>query len=290
MQLRGQVTTKLRTKTRFGRPFFVHALLYAFLLLLALICVIPFYSMLVASTHSNYAIANELLLWPGNQFMNNYHRLMGTINIWRGFGNSLVISISATVLTLYFSALTAYGFSRYRFKGSNTLFAIVLVTLMIPSELGIIGFFRLVLGLHMINTYWPLILPAMSNAFGTFFMKQICDGAVSVEIIESARIDGCGELKAFHRLILPILMPALATYGIFAFIGNWNGFLLPLIILFDNHLQPLPVMVAMARNQFSTDYGAQYVGVLVSVVPILILFTLLSRRIIDNISAGALKE
>nr|WP_239540838.1 carbohydrate ABC transporter permease [Pullulanibacillus pueri] len=186
--------------------------------------------------------------------------------------------------------MTAYGFSKYDFKYSKVLFSCVLATLMIPGELSIIGFFRLMGNFHMLNTYWPLILPGIANAFGTFFLKQNCDQAVSSEIIESARMDGCGELKAFHRLVLPLLKPALATFGILAFIGQWNSFMLPVITLFDNNLQPLPVMVAMTRGQFGTDYGAQYVGIVISIVPIMLLFAFLSRKIMDGVSAGALKE
>jgi multiple sugar transport system permease protein len=246
--------------------------------------------MLISSTHTNQDISTKLLLWPGNQFVNNYERLMGTINVWRGFLNSLIITVSSTVLTLYFSALTAYGFSKYDFKYKNLFFALILGTMMIPGELGIIGFFQQMNSFHMLNTYWPLILPGIANAFGTFFLKQICDTAVSHEILESARMDGCGELKAFHRLVLPMMLPSIATFGIFAFIGTWNSFLTPMIILFNNNMQPLPVMVAMTRGQFSTDYGAQYVGILISVIPIMVLFAALSKKIMNNISAGALKE
>ncbi|MFD1676643.1 carbohydrate ABC transporter permease [Alicyclobacillus fodiniaquatilis] len=265
-------------------------IIYVLLIILAAICILPFYSMLISSTHTNQDISTKLLLWPGNQFVNNYERLMGTINVWRGFLNSLIITVSSTVLTLYFSALTAYGFSKYDFKYKNLFFALILGTMMIPGELGIIGFFQQMNSFHMLNTYWPLILPGIANAFGTFFLKQICDTAVSHEILESARMDGCGELKAFHRLVLPMMLPSIATFGIFAFIGTWNSFLTPMIILFNNNMQPLPVMVAMTRGQFSTDYGAQYVGILISVIPIMVLFAALSKKIMNNISAGALKE
>lgn len=272
------------------KRFIWRGVIYVILGVVAIVCLLPFYSMMISSTHSNTDIATKFLLLPGDQFIENYKRLIGTVNIWRGFLNSLIITVSGTALTLYFSALTAYGFSKFQFKYSNILFGFILATMMIPGEVSIIGFFRLMGDFHMLNTYWPLIIPGIANAFGTFFLKQNCDSAVSEEILESARMDGCGELKAFHKLVLPLMTPALATYGIFAFIGQWNSFLLPVITLFDNNLQPLPVMVAMTRGQFSTDYGAQYVGIVISIVPIMILFAFLSRKIMSGVSAGALKE
>ncbi|GGH73371.1 multiple sugar transport system permease protein [Pullulanibacillus pueri] len=293
MQLNSQVKNK--TKEQISENYrlkrmLVRGLIYLILIVGAAICLLPFYSMIISSTHSNTDISNKFLLLPGDQFIENYKRLIKIVPIWRGFLNSVFLTVVGTSVTLYFSAMTAYGFSKYDFKYSKVLFSCVLATLMIPGELSIIGFFRLMGNFHMLNTYWPLILPGIANAFGTFFLKQNCDQAVSSEIIESARMDGCGELKAFHRLVLPLLKPALATFGILAFIGQWNSFMLPVITLFDNNLQPLPVMVAMTRGQFGTDYGAQYVGIVISIVPIMLLFAFLSRKIMDGVSAGALKE
>jgi multiple sugar transport system permease protein len=263
--------------------------IYAFLIIVALTCLLPFYSMMITSSHANTDIARKLLLLPGTEFLNNYNRLIDTVPIWRGFFNSLFITVTSTILSLYFSALAGYGFSKFSFKGKNILFMAVLGTMMIPGQLGIIGFFKLMDTFNMLNTYWPIILPSISNAFGIFFMKQMCDSSVPTEILESGRIDGCGELKIFHRLVLPLLMPAVATLGIFSFIGKWNDFLTPMIILFDNELQPLPVMIASVKSQFSTDFGAMYVGIVISVIPILIFFSIVSKKIISGVTAGALK-
>ncbi|MGF6947924.1 multiple sugar transport system permease protein [Neobacillus sp. B4I6] len=263
--------------------------IYVFLIIVAMTCLLPFYSMMITSTHANSDIARKLLLLPGTEFMNNYNRLLDTVPIWRGFVNSVFITVTSTILSLYFSALAGYGFSKFNYKGKNILFMAVLGTMMIPGQLGIIGFFKLMDSFNMLNTYWPIILPSISNAFGIFFMKQMCDSSVPTEILESGRIDGCGELKIFHRLVLPLLMPAVATLGIFSFIGKWNDFLTPMIILFDNDLQPLPVMIASVKSQFSTDFGAMYVGIVISVIPILIFFSIVSKKIISGVTAGALK-
>ena len=260
------------------------------LLIAAFICLLPFYSMIITSTHANADIARKLLLTPGERFMENYQRLIDVVPIWRGFLNSVFITTVATILGLYFSALSGYGFSKYQFKGNAFLFACVLATMMVPGQLGIVGFFRLMNMFGLLNTYWPLILPAISNAFALFFFKQVADSSVPKEIMESGRIDGCKELQIFHRLALPLMGPSLATMGIFMFIGKWNEFLQPMIILFDGELQTLPVMIASVQSQFNVDYGAQYVGIVISIVPVLIVFAAFSRQIISNVMAGAIKE
>ncbi len=264
-------------------------LIHAFLVALALTCVLPFYSMLVDSTHSSTDISTKLLLLPGDDFVGNYERLMRTINIWEGFLHSALIAVSSTALSLYFSALAGYGFSKYPFRGRGFLFGFVLATMMIPGQLGIVGFFNLMNAFHLLNTYWPLILPSIANAFAIFFLRQVCDSSVPTELLEAARIDGAGELRIFHSIVLPLLTPSLATLAIFVFISKWNSFLEPLIIIFDNAKQTLPVMVAMTKGQFATDYGAQYVGVVISVIPILIVFSVASRRVISGITVGVLK-
>lgn len=264
-------------------------IIYVVLISIALTCLLPFYSMLITSTHTNSDIARKLLLVPGNQFMVNYQRLMDSVNIWRGLGNTLFITVTATIINVYFAALAGYGFSKYNFKYKGVLFMITLGTMMIPGQLGIIGFYKLMDVFHMLNTYYPLLLTSLYNAFGIFLVKQFADTSVPTEIIESGRIDGYGEMQIFHRIILPLMSPALATLAIFAFIGKWNDFLVPMIILFDGDLQTLPVMIASVKSQFSSDFGAQYVGIVISVVPILVFFSFMSKRIISGVAAGAVK-
>jgi multiple sugar transport system permease protein len=263
--------------------------LYLFLLVIALTCLIPFYSMIMTSTHANSDIARRLLVVPGDQFLVNYERLIDTVHIWRGFANSIFISVVSTAIGLYFAALGGYGFAKYNFKHKNILFVAVLGTMMIPGQLGIIGFYKLMDTFHMLNTYWPLILPSISSAFGIFFLRQIADSSVPTEIMESGRIDGYGELRIFHRLVIPLMIPGIATLGILNFIGSWNEFLTPMIILFDNQLQTLPVMIASVKSQFTSDFGAQYVGVIISTIPILIVFSIMSKKVISEIAAGAVK-
>lgn len=263
--------------------------IYTLLIGLALLCLIPFYSMIIASTHDSNAIASRLLLLPSDQFTTNYNQLIDIVNIWWGFLHSLYITATSVVLALYFSALAAYGFAKYAFRFRTILFAFVLATMMIPGQLGIIGFFRFMGTLDLLNTYWPLILPSVANAFAIFFLRQVCDSSVPDELLEAARLDGASEFAIFHRMVLPLLGPSIAALAIFLFISKWNSFLEPLIIIFNDEKQTLPVMVALTKGQFRTDYGAQYVGVVVSVIPIVVIFALASRRIISGVTVGALK-
>lgn len=279
---------ELKKKQRIS--LLIKTLIWIGIIIAAIICLIPFYSMIITSTHANSEITRRLLLLPGEKFMENYDRLVSVVPIWRGFLNSLFITVISTIIGLYFSALGGYGFSKYKFKGNPILFAAVLATMMVPGQLGIIGFYRLMNEFGLLNTYWPLILPSVSNAFALFFFKQVADGSVPKEMMESARIDGCRELKIFHRIALPLMGPSLATLGIFLFISKWNEFLQPMIILFDQELQTLPVLIASVRSQFNVDYGAQYVGIVISIIPILIVFALFSKQIIGNVMAGAIKE
>jgi len=271
------------------RVVLTRTFLYLILIAVAVTCLVPFYSMLITATHSNSEIARKLLLVPGDQLNENYQRLIASANIWRGLANTAFLAVAGTIINVYTSTLVGYGFSKYRFRGRNALFMCMLATMMVPGQLGIIGFYKLVETLHMLNTYWPLLLNSIAHAFGVFMVKQFADDAVPTELIESGRIDGCGEFQIFNRIVLSLLGPVMATYAIFAFIGKWNDFLTPMIILFDNNLQTLPVMIASLKSQFTSDFGAQYVGIAISVIPIIVFFSAMSRRIKSGVAAGAVK-
>lgn len=262
-------------------------LTYVFLIVTALVAFFPFYVMVISSTHNNYNITTQMNILPGGQFMVNYERLTQNLNIWRGFFNSMIIATSSTVLNLFFTALAAYAFSKYRFKGRNVLFSIILVAMMIPGQIGIVGFFKEMNDLNLLNTYIPLILPSIANCFGVFFFKQYLDGTLPDEILEAAHMDGCKEFRVFHTIVLPIMVPALVTQGVLSFIGNWNSYMNPLIILRETAKQPLTVLIATVKSAYGSDFGAQYVGILISVIPLIIIFCCASNLIMDKISVGS---
>lgn len=277
------INTKALVKRRLS-----HSVAYLILIVAAVICFFPFYSMLIGSTHDNLRITTSLTLTPGDKFIENYNRMTQNKDIWRGFFNSLWLASVNTALAVYFSALTGYAFSKFRFKGRMPLFTLIMVVMMLPGQLGIIGFFRLVSDMRLLNSYIPLIVPAISNCFAVFFFKQYMDSGVPNELIEASLIDGCSEIGIFHKIILPCVGAALVTQGVMSFIGNWNSYLNPLIILTETKKMTLPVLLASIKSGAgSADYGAQYVGILISVIPLLIVFSFANKVIMEKISLGS---
>lgn len=268
------------------RKHAVRTLGMVFLLIIAISAFFPFYTMLMSSSHDNYSIMNEVTVLPGGSFIRNYERLIENLNIWRGFLNSAVIASSAMVLNLYVTALTAYAFSKFKFKGQNFLFGVIIFSIMIPGQVGTIGFFKQMSDMNLLNTYWPLILPSMANCFGVFFFRQYLNATLPDEIIEASLMDGCRELTIYHRIVLPMMIPALVTQGVLAFIGSWNSYLMPLIILRESRKMTLPVLIATVKSANVADFGAQYVGILISVIPLLVIFSFASKMLMDKISAG----
>ena len=206
--------------------------------------------------------------------------------------NSLLVAVPATLFTAYFSALTAYGLAMYQFKGNKLIFTTILVFMMIPGQLGLIGFYNLCTKLHLVNSYIPLVIPAIAAPGTVFFLRQYVLSVLPPSLIEAARIDGAGELYSFHRIVLPVMSPGIATMSIMAFIGNWNSYLTPMIILNKNDKFTLPVMMATLRasTDIQSSQGAIYLAVAISVIPILIVFCFCSKYIISSISAGSVKE
>ncbi|WP_145317551.1 MULTISPECIES: carbohydrate ABC transporter permease [Paenibacillus] len=264
-------------------------IIYLLLTGLAVLCIIPFYLMLIYSTHNNATIASTFTFLPGSFLVDNYMNMVSKINIWRGFANSIFIAGTSTVLSLYIGALTAYGFAKFKFKGRNWLFLFLLATMMVPGQLALIGVYRLFSMLGLLDSYAAIILPAAANAFNVFFIKQFMESSIPDEIIESARVDSAGEFRTFNQIVLPILGPAISALGIFTFIGSWNNFLTPLVLFFSLDKYPLPVLVALVQGYYGMDYGLLYLGVAISILPIIIVFSVFSKQIIGSVALGAVK-
>lgn len=268
------------------------SIIYIGLILLSVICLGPFLIMMVNSTRSSQEIINSFSLIPGNSLQSNWKIMSDYFNIFSGLKNSLFISVCVTVLSGYFSALTAYGLAIYKFKGRNVVFTTILVLMMVPAQLGLLGFYDLINGLGLMDSYIPLIIPAIASPFTVFFLRQYIVSVLPSSIIEAARMDGASELSTFHRIGLPIMMPGIATMSIGTFIGSWNNYLMPLVLLISPDKFTLPVMMGSlsASKDITANMGATYVSVAVSVVPIMIAFCFFSKYIISSISAGGVKE
>lgn len=267
-------------------------ILYLLLTALAITCLIPFLLMMVNATRSGVEIARSFTLIPGSNLKENWETVFDYFNLFAGMGNSLKVAVPATLLTAYFSALTAYGLAAYEFKGNKIIFGTILVFMMIPGQLGLVGFYQLCTKLHMVNSYAPLIIPAIAAPGTVFFLRQYVISTLPPSLIEAARIDGANEIYSFHRIVLPIMSPAIATMSIMGFIGNWNNYLMPMILLNKKEKFTLPVMMASLRasQDINTNQGAIYLSVAISIIPILLVFAFFSKYIISSISAGAVKE
>lgn len=267
------------------------AIIYICLIVLAVACLLPFLLMLVNATRSGSEIVTSFTLIPSTHLKENWETVFSYFNLFKGMWNSLLVAVPATLLGAYFSALTAYGLAMYKFKGNKLLFMVILIFMMIPGQLSLIGFYNLCTKLKLVNSYIPLIVPAIAAPGTVFFLRQYVLSALPPSLIEAARIDGAKELYSFHRIALPIMSPGIATMAIMGFIGNWNNYLLPMIILNKNEKFTLPVMMASMRasTDINSNQGAIYLAVAVSVIPILIVFCFCSRYIISSISAGSVK-
>lgn len=267
-------------------------ILYFLLILLAAVCLFPFLLMMVNATRSGNEIVTSFTLIPSTHIKENWDTVFQYFNLFKGMWNSVKVAIPATLLTAYFSALTAYALAMYKFKGNKLIFTVILIFMMIPGQLSLIGFYNLCTKLHLVNTYIPLIIPAIAAPGTVFFLRQYVMSVMPPSLIEAARIDGAKELYIFHRIAIPIMSPGIATMSIMGFIGNWNAYLMPMIILNKNEKFTLPVMMATLRSStdITANQGAIYLAVAISVIPILLVFAFFSKYIISSIAAGAVKE
>ena len=266
-------------------------IVYILLIILALACVLPFWLMIVNSTRSGVEITHSFSFLPGTSLADNWTQLFNYVNLFRGLLNSVIVAVPATILTAYFSALTGFTMAVYKFKGNSLLFKIIIIFMMIPGQLSLIGFYNLCQKLHLINSYIPLIIPAIAAPGIVFFLRQYVEATLPPALLEAARIDGASELKIFHSIVMPIMAPGIATMSIGAFIGNWNSYLVPLILLNDTDKMTLPVLITTlnAATDLQKNQGAIYLGVAISVVPIIVVFCFCSKYIISSISAGSVK-
>ena len=268
------------------------AILYIALIILGLMCLLPFWLMMVNSTRSGVEITHSFSFLPGHSLRDNWKVLFDYVNLFLGLFNSFKVAVPATLLTAYFSAITAFGMAMYNWKGNNVLFRVIVVFMMIPAQLSLIGFYNLCQKLHLIDSYIPLIIPAIASPGLVFFLRQYTKATLSKSLMEAARIDGASEIHIFHRIVLPIMAPGIATMSIGTFIGNWNSYLVPLILLNTPKKMTLPVMISTlnAATDLQKNQGAIYLGVAISVIPIIIAFCFFSKYIISSISAGSVKE
>lgn len=267
-------------------------IIYVVCIFLAVLSILPFWIMIVNATRSTTEIQQHAVAFiPSKYMMNNLKILMGkSFNPMVGFKNSLLISVGATGLALYFSSLTAYAQVAYNWKLKNAFFSFIMIVMMIPAQITMIGFYQMVYKIHMTNRLSMLILPAIASPTMVFFMRQYLQPTLSMEIVQSARIDGAGEFMIFNRIVLPIMKPALATQAIFSFVASWNNLFTPMVLLTDQKKYTMPIMVSLLKGDiYKTEYGSIYLGLTLTVLPLIIVYFLLSKYIIAGVALGGVK-
>ena len=270
--------------------------IYIVSVIFAIMTLFPFIIMFTNSFRSTTEIqASTLGLVSAHPFQNlskNWNEITNKeFNPLVGFKNSFIISTLATILNVYFSSLTAYAISAYEWKLRDAFNNLVVGIMMVPGTVTTIGFIQAVYRLHMSNKLFIFIVPAIASPMTVFFMRQYLQASLSMEIVQSARIDGAGEFKTFNKIVLPLMKPAVATQAIFAYVGTWNNLFLPLILLTDTEKKTIPVMVKLLNGDiYRREYGAIYLGLFVTVLPLIVVYAFLSRYIVEGVALGGVKS
>ena len=271
------------------------------MILLAIISLLPIYILVVNATRTSVDISGHgISLIPGLNLFNN----IGTLMDWSatnkiqydaliGYRNSGIIAFSTTILTVLFSGMTAYGLVVYDFKLKNIAYTIILAVMMIPVQVTSVGFYQFMSRLGLTDSYIPLIIPAVAAPAVVFFMRQYMKSSFPLEIVEAARIDGCGEYRTFFTIGIPMMKPAFAVQAIFAFVANWNNYYTPSMILISREKSQLtlPMMVnTIISNDKLNDFGANYSAIMLSIIPVVIVYFVFSKFIVEGVALGGVKE
>ena len=271
----------------------LRVLVYAILIFLTILCLFFFYLMIINATRSNAQLATGFTLLPKGNFFVNLKNAWNdaSINIPRGMLNSLLIALSSAAITTYFSALTAYGVHVYNFRAKNFVFTFIMAVMMIPSQVSALGFLQLMNKWNLTNNYIPLIVPSIAAPVVFFYMKQYMESVLPLEIVEAARVDGSNEFRTFNTIILPIMKPAIAVQAIFSFVSSWNNYFIPALLLDKAEMKTVPIMIAQLRSaDYSKfDMGKVYMFILLAILPVMIVYIILSKSIIKGVTSGSVK-
>ncbi|MEA1974441.1 MAG: carbohydrate ABC transporter permease [Bacillota bacterium] len=263
--------------------------IYLFLVIVVVVSLFPFYLMFISSTLSTGEIlSTPPKLFFGSNLSENMENLNSKINIFRVLLNSLFVSITYTFFSILFSSMAGFALAKYNFKFKKLIFIIVVMTLMIPQQVLLIPLFRMMTKIGWQNSYKAVIIPMLANAFGVFLMRQNMIN-FPTELLESGRIDGCGEIRLFFNIVLPTMRPTIGALGIYNFMGSWGSFMWPLIILSTKDMYTLPIALASLSGLMMKDYGMIMLGATIATLPIMVIFLIFQKQFISGIMGGALK-
>lgn len=268
-------------------------LVYAIIIFLCILCLFFFYLLLIYATKSHAQVQGRFSLLPGTHLLDNFRNAWNdaSINIPRGMMNSFIVAICTSLLTTYFSALTAYGIYVYNFKLKKFAYGFILAVMMIPSQVSAVGFVQLAYKFNLTNHLWLLIVPAIAAPAVFYYMHQYLKATLPVEIVEASRIDGSSEFATFNRIVLPIMKPAIAVQMIFSFVTSWNNYFMPALLLTKAEVKTVPIMIAQLRSaDYSKfDLGKMYMFILMAILPVIVVYVLISKSIIKGVTSGSVK-
>ena len=281
---------KSKTKSSRGRSILAHTVL----ILLSFMCLFFFYVLIINATRSHAELQKGFSSLPGKYFFTNLKNVAndGSFPMFRGILNSLIVSGCSAALCTYFSALTAYGLYAYDFKGKKVAFTFIMAILVMPTQVTAMGFLKLVTNMGMYDSLLPLIIPSIASPAVFYFMYSYLQSSLPISLVEAARIDGSGEFKTFNHIVLPIMKPAIAVQAIFTFVGSWNNYFVPALIIQSKNKMTVPILIATLRgaDYMNFDMGKIYMMITVAIVPIIIVYLLLSKYIIAGVTLGGVKE
>lgn len=266
---------------------------YVVLVFVTILCLFWFYVLFVNSTRSHAELTKGFRAFPSTNALKNVNSLFHSSNIpiLSGLLNSVIIAAFTAVLSTYFSTMTAYAIHAYEFKLKKFMFTFILGIMMIPTQVTALGFLQLIRKMNLMNSFIPLIVPAVAAPAVFFYMKQYMESTLPLELLEAARIDGAGEFRTFNQIALPLMKPAIAVQAIFSFVTSWNNYFTPALVLIDDKKKTLPILIATLRSAdyLKFDMGQVYMMITFSILPVVIVYLVLSKNIVSGLSVGAVK-
>lgn len=269
------------------------ALCYLVLIFLALLCLFSFYVLLINTTRSHPDIQKGFSLLPGKSFLVNLKNLLGDsqLPVISGMMNSLFVATLSSLLSVYFSAMTAFAIHAYDFKFKKISFSFIMLIMMVPTQVSALGFINQMSDMGLMNSFIPLIVPSVAAPIVFFFIKQYMDSVLPIELIEAARIDGAHEFRIFNQIVLPLMKPALAVQMIFQFVSSWNNYFIPSLLLNQSDKKTLPILIAQLRSAdfLKFDMGKVYMMLGCAILPVIIVYLCLSKFIVRGVTLGGVK-
>ena len=266
---------------------------YIVLCIITFFCLFWFYILFINATRSNGELQAGFTLAPSTHLIENWKNLLaGTLPVWMGMLNSLIVATLSATLCVYFSTMTAYAIHAYDFKAKRFIYPFILMIMMIPTQVTALGFVQLVTKMKLMDSFIPLIVPSIAAPVTFFYMKQYMESSLPLSLIEAARIDGSGEFRTFNSIVLPLMKPAIAVQAIFTFVSSWNNYFVPALVIQSKEKMTVPILIAALRgaDYMNFDMGKIYMMITVAIVPIIIIYLLLSKYIIAGVTLGGVKE